>query len=634
MTVTNWSPGWNLGYVPTPGEWNAAFAAKIDGNNGQAANLSISGGTLAGSFVSQGVSISGSVDIATITSSGLPVWTGSLTAGRLLGNPGSSAAVPSAVIIGSGLSLSSTGTLSSTVSGGPTSIGQGSGISVSGSTVSLASISTATLLGNATTAAAAPTGISIGSGLTLAAGALALASIVGPALFGNASTAAAAPGTIAIGTGLSLNAGGTLLATSSGGIATITAGAGLTTSIGTFGGSLTSNGTVIPILQINNTGTAGTGYTIQASDLNKMVRFQVPNNGTVVIPTPGTTFPAGWTATIINATTQQALVEPASATIDGVGTIWLQPSQGFRITTDGTNWFSDGLRGLPIVNSPTTSGGPILSGVSNSNASSNNPAWIISGTGGTISGNSLNSAILTGYNNQLNGAYGVICGGSANTIASGAQYCCILGSNNTVGGSGGGVAIGNAHSITGYFAGAIGQSMTMSGTNALGFGNHGVDRGNYNALVYGNGVIGGVLVGAQQWENHLLVAYTTGTVAVRLTANNSGASTNNVANLGSNLAAWMYCDLVIYDRTTFKGNLYNLSSGAAVSQSGAASTFAITSGVSFVAAGTLPAGGLTLAAGPTISADTTNGAPNISFTPPAGNTDGIVATAHVQYKIA
>ena len=41
------SPGWALNYVPTPTEWNGAFAVKVDGANGTANNLNLSGAPIA-----------------------------------------------------------------------------------------------------------------------------------------------------------------------------------------------------------------------------------------------------------------------------------------------------------------------------------------------------------------------------------------------------------------------------------------------------------------------------------------------------------------------------------------------------------------------------------------------------------
>lgn len=210
-------------------------------------------------------------------------------AGRLVGNPGTAAAVYSDVTLGAGLTLNAGGTLSATGGGSVTSIiaagGLAGGTITTAGTVSIAAIAASSLFGNSGTASAVPAAIAIGSHLGFATGTLDatgfVSSIVAGGglaggtitsagtitlgttgaghLVGNPGTATAIASDVTLGAGLTLTVGGTLSATNAGSVTSIVAGPGLA------GGTITSTGTVSLATSgagklIGNPGTAAAIY--------------------------------------------------------------------------------------------------------------------------------------------------------------------------------------------------------------------------------------------------------------------------------------------------------------------------------------------------------------------------------------
>ena len=300
----------------------------------------------------------------------------------LMGNPGTAAAKPSDVSIGNGLTLSPTGTLSAEVD---------NRFAFNSGTIALASVGATTLFGNSSTASAEPAGtIAIGSGLSLSttgtlsatappdtdlvtavdsrfavnSGTLALANTASGTLFGNSSTASAEPaGTIAIGAGVTLSAAGTLSSTGLGGTVTkVDTGTGLT------GGPVTTTGTVSLATRtastlMGNPGTVAatpsdiaigsglslsTAGTLSSTGLGGTVT-QVATSGAGISGGPITT--AGTLTVEWNAGTVTALA-PGGLVISGgtVDTSASNPSLGVQAATTGvlpnTPTYTNGTAGV------------------------------------------------------------------------------------------------------------------------------------------------------------------------------------------------------------------------------------------------------------------------------------------------
>lgn len=122
--------------APFGGGWNAGVVEDVG------SDLSINNGT---------------IDIAAIA------------ADSLFGNPGTVAAKPSAVAVGPGLTLPATGTLAAQWQTGTVVSVVGGDLNVNSGTIDIAPITAGSLFGNPGTAAAKPSAIAVGTGLTLSA---------------------------------------------------------------------------------------------------------------------------------------------------------------------------------------------------------------------------------------------------------------------------------------------------------------------------------------------------------------------------------------------------------------------------------------------------------------------------------
>lgn len=181
----------------------------------------------------------GLFDASTLNAGTIAV--GAIGAGQLAGNPRTIAAVPTGVVLATGLSLSVAGTLAPNW--------QGPAISHIGAGLTVATAGTLSALVAAT-----------GAGLALNSGTVSLGTIAASSLMGNGATAGAVPTAVAVGANLTLSTSGTLSA-SNPGTGTIT---GLTITASAFlnGGSITGTGTISsPTLAasslIGNSTTAG-----------------------------------------------------------------------------------------------------------------------------------------------------------------------------------------------------------------------------------------------------------------------------------------------------------------------------------------------------------------------------------------
>lgn len=253
-------------YVPTPsGTLYMQGAVSAGGTTGTAGQVlqSTGAGVQWGAGGSGGATALTGAVVGTGTGT-IATTFGTFSAGGVLfGNAAVGAAVPGFIAVGTGLSLSTSGTLTApggvgTVLDVVCGIGLAGGtITVSG-TCSIAAQGADTLFGNPTGGSAVPEAVTLGTflsftgttlnvsgvgtvtsitcnngltgGLITTTGVCSLAPINAHSLFGNPSSSSAIGTSVAVGTGLSLSAGGTLNSTGTGTVASVTFNCGLTAS--------------------------------------------------------------------------------------------------------------------------------------------------------------------------------------------------------------------------------------------------------------------------------------------------------------------------------------------------------------------------------------------------------------------
>jgi hypothetical protein len=215
--------------------------------------------------------------------------------------------------------------------------------------------------------------------------------------------------------------------------------------------------------------------------------------------------------------------------------------------------------------------------------------------GGGI-GNSIradNSFIGGGYHNTINpgASYGVIGGGQTNFISSNATNAVALGGSNSGPEKSYGVTIGGNY------------------TDAHGIG--------WVCMAGMTGFTGGTNLGASQFCIIPYKIQTSGAVAVRLTTDGNAAGANNCGAFYANSSYAGTADVNALD-----------ASATTVNEAwiGWAFQFAEPSNAasSVINVGTKPtpfSNGTVTGSDIALTADTTNGCPNLSFTPPTGNTD-------------
>lgn len=361
------TPNWQDGTVTTIGSGVTVTSGTLSATG--------SGGTV--TEVVAGSGLAG----GTITNAGT-VSLGTIAAGDLMGNPGAAGAVPSGVAVGSGLSLSASGTLTASGSGGTvTQVIAGSGLA---------------------------------GGTITTTGTISLGTIAAGDILGNPGTAAAVPSGVAIGSGLSLSSSGTLTASGSGGSVTdVVAGAGLTTALGSTNGSITATGTVYSIENIN--AQTGTTYTVANSDQAKLITVSNTAAVAVTLPQAGASslFLANWYADFENINTGLVTITPTTSTVDGAASLALRDNQGVRIVSDGTNYFTH--RGMGLWN--TTAVSAIGSGVTVSSGTLS-----ATGSGGSVTSVTTSGAGISASPATITGA-GTLSvewnGGTVNTLGTG-----------------------------------------------------------------------------------------------------------------------------------------------------------------------------------------------------------------------
>lgn len=463
---------------------------------------------------------------------------------------------------------------------------------------------------------------------------------------------------------------GTLTVT--GGIGTITAGAGLTTTLGSTGGSLTSSGTLYDVTAfVANTGTV---YTVLNGDQSKIITQSNTAASAYTLPQAGAagSFLANWSAAFLNLNTGLMSVTPTTSTILGTTVLRLAKNQGMIVYDDGANY--QAIMGSPLY---TLTSGALAASIPDSTTTGGNArgskavdiqqygnrtsaTQVASGTQSTTVGNqntasatfdtavgaantaSGGNSTATGWSNTSSGSASTAVGsnntanhassqavGSSN-LAQGNSSTAVGNSNEADGISSTVIGVGNlAGNVSSTGSTAIGTNNFVNGTNAFIAGNRGTDRLNTGAHIAASDSLDGQQ-GRSQIERYNFLNKTTGATAVRLTTDGTAAGAFNQAAIGSFQSVSFTVEIIITDTTsTGKSVTYSLGQSL-LERLNLVATTTLTLNAGGIVAGPSSAG-YTLGAIPTITADTTNGGLNISYTPPAGNTATFYAIAYVRY---
>lgn len=216
----------------------------------------------------------------------------------------------------------------------------------------------------------------------------------------------------------------------------------------------------------------------------------------------------------------------------------------------------------------------------------------------------------------LGGTKGTATGGNA----------CVLGGIG--GGATGSYSLslgGTGNASFGFATTALGQNSSVGGADSLVAGNGGTDRIRPLTNCWGGNEI--AVQGDSQTCYTVLNGTGASTSAIRLTANSAAANAGDCVNIPNNTAYALTMDIVAFDHTTVtKNNSWNNLTGLLTRGANAASTtVTLTSATPAVTYSNGAANGTM-----SITADTTNGCLNVSWTPPALNTDTWNVVARVR----
>lgn len=103
-----------------------------------------------------------------------------------------------------------------------------------------------------------------------------------------------------------------------------------------------AQGTVSQEFQNNQTGTT---YTVAPRDCSKLVTLSNASAVAVTLPQAGTSgnFFAGCFIDFLNKGNSLVTITPTTSTVDGRSTFVLSRNEGIRVTTDGTNYFTQSM---------------------------------------------------------------------------------------------------------------------------------------------------------------------------------------------------------------------------------------------------------------------------------------------------
>lgn len=581
---------------------------------------------------------------------------GALLGGALVGGT----ITPATITVGSGLSLTGD-VLSSTGSGGTVTQVATTGAGISGGPITTSG--TLAVEWNAGTVAA------IGNGLTIAANTMSISAGSGLAFSLGALVAQWQGGTVtSLGSGVSL-AGGVLSATGSGGSVTsvTTTGAGIAASPATIvaagtlsvewnAGTVASIGNGLTLVTNTLSLNAGSGLAFSTGALTFATRTASTIMGNpAATPAAPTDIAIGSGLSLSTAGTLTAVgsnpfpIAPTGA-VQSVGSISVTGANtGMAIITTGT-----GALMMNLPDNTATGGNARGSEAIDLQSIRSTATQVASGANAIIVGNSANvasgqNAIAIGGSNTVT-ALDAIAVGQGNT-SSGANASVAIGfaataTNNQS------VAIGVSSNATGVAAVAF-QGCTASGNTAFAAGSNVTNSGSFAAAFATNSILSGshtFATGDQvadrgntggfyqgkpsgfptQHEQYVLQVATTGATAVRLTADGTAAGATNVCALGNNSTVLFEVRVICFDVTSGASLVFYTANPGMLHRGANAASTTLGTGAPTMTAGPTTTTPPTLGANPSITADTTNGALNISVTPPAANTDTWHFTAVVR----
>ena len=239
------------------------------------------------------------------------------------------------------------------------------------------------------------------------------------------------------------------------------------------------------------------------------------------------------------------------------------------------------------------------------------------------------AAVSLGQGNTTNGNSAVSLGNGNNDNG---NFSTTIGNNNSVF-QNGSTAIGQGNTISGSAGSAlaVGYFHTLTGTGSFVAGQYGTDRGRYGWSGYSPGRF--AVNGDAQAGGQVLRGTGATASAIRLTADGAAAGGSNVVNLPSaTIGSYsLRITLTALDLTT-PANTYSWSMPIALlSKTGAAQSTTVLALGTPVTLATGASGWTGLGVNAVLAqADTTNGGLNLSFTPPAGNTDTVHVAARVE----
>jgi len=103
------------------------------------------------------------------------------------------------------------------------------------------------------------------------------------------------------------------------------------------------NGASAPTIYVTESGVnaqSGTTYTYLSTDRQKLVTHTNGSSIAGTLPQAGSSFPSGWWIDVQNRGVGTLTITPTTSTIDGASSLALTTSQGVRIVSDGTNYYT------------------------------------------------------------------------------------------------------------------------------------------------------------------------------------------------------------------------------------------------------------------------------------------------------
>lgn len=377
----------------------------------------------------------------------------------------------------------------------------------------------------------------------------------------------------------------------------------------------------------------GTTYTVVNGDQGKVVTLS--NAAAVAVTLPqaggGGLFAAGWAAFFTNKGAGLVTITPTTSTLDGLTAYYLNTNQSVGIASDGTNYqiisrqyqLSQGGRSIVLGGTSNTlnataaaTNNVIAGGTSNSTGNATNQT--IAG-GGSNSTAANGAAVGGGNSNTASGQESAIPGGNGNVASGTRSFAAGFSSEatNTVA-----VSIGDNNLASGPEACVLGHDSTASGTDSVVLGLRASDRSNMRTFAWSGGgpAATSAFPGRAQWEEHIFWVITSGSAAVRLTADGASAASTNVGALSNSSSQLFTAEFLAANKTTGENQTFSFGVSL-ITRAASAATTAMAAGNPAVTVGPTTAAPSTLAANPTITADTTNGGYTVNVTPPAGNTN-------------